>query len=301
MILNSFNKKPNRKKAFTLVEILVVIAVIGFLSSIIFAITRGADEQGRIAKSLYLSQHLHNSLGSYTAGTWTFDEGSGATANDTSGWENNGTLVGSPAWRCANVDTSYTPSGQGCSLEFNGSSQYVNMGKAKDVGETTVTIWFNSSSPNQYKDMIDFRPGLAYGTFSLNWTGDGRPLLYLNSSNYRYFADISNYIDGNWHFLVLYIKGSDQYDIEEAALSIDTKNIGLSSKSTGNSPSDWTGFTVGGRTYGYYSGLIDEVRIYSVGLTSAQIQSKYYAGLKRLLSRSQISEQEYQQRHIAAR
>jgi len=97
--------QKNDKKAFTLVEILVVIAVVGLLGSIIFAITRGANEQGRIAKGLYFSQHLHNSLGSWAAGIWSFDEGSGTTANDISGWDNNGTLVNTPTWRCATPAT----------------------------------------------------------------------------------------------------------------------------------------------------------------------------------------------------
>lgn len=45
-----------------------------------------------------------------------------------------------------------------------------------------------------------------------------------------------------------------------------------------------------------FNGLIDEVRIYATSLTSAQIQSQYYAGLEKLLARSQISRAEYQNR-----
>ena len=38
-----------------------------------------------IAKGLQFGKHLQNSLGSYAAGIWSFDEGSGTAANDISG------------------------------------------------------------------------------------------------------------------------------------------------------------------------------------------------------------------------
>jgi prepilin-type N-terminal cleavage/methylation domain-containing protein len=295
MTSNSFSKK--NRGGFTLVEILVVIAVIGLLSSIIFAITRGADEQGRIAKSLHFSQHLQNSLGTYAAGIWSFDEGAAGTCSsgkdvcDVSGWGNDGTISG------ANYTTD-APSGTGYALSFNGVSDYISVSKVKDLGETTVTLWFNTDQPNQTKGIIDFRPGLSYGSFNFNWTGDGRPLLYLNSSNYRYFSNISEYMDGKWHFLVLYIKGDGQYDIGEATLSIDTTNIGLSSVSNGNSPLGWTGLRIGMSDYGYFSGLIDEVCAYSTSLSLSRVRSQYYAGLERLLAVDQITEQEYQGRLV---
>jgi hypothetical protein len=44
----------------------------------------------------------------------------------------------------------------------------------------------------------------------------------------------------------------------------------------------------------YFNGLIDDVRIYSTILTASQVQSRYYAGLDRLLANGLISEKECQ-------
>jgi prepilin-type N-terminal cleavage/methylation domain-containing protein len=278
--------KNKAKAGFTLTEILVVIAVIGLLSSIIFAITRGADEQGRIAKGLYFGQHLHNSLGSYAAGIWNLDEGSGTTTNDTSGWGNNGTLVNSPTWRCATTDPTYTPSGEGCSLEFDGSDNYVNCGNSSVLNPTvkvTFEGWIklDSYAGTEYSPMI-FRT-LAY-TIGIRPTG--KVTYWLGS-----YRDSERTVQLNlWTHLVL------AYDGINTNLYID----GILDKTfSGDSPSATENNTLIGRgdtSNRIFDGLIDEVRIYATSLTSAQIRSQYYAGLNRLLTEGQITQGEYKER-----
>ncbi len=48
---------------------------------------------------------------------WTFDEGSGTTANDSSGSGNKGTLFNSPAWTTGKINGA---------LSFNGVNNYVS-------------------------------------------------------------------------------------------------------------------------------------------------------------------------------
>jgi len=43
----------------------------------------------------------------------------------------------------------------------------------------------------------------------------------------------------------------------------------------------------------YFSGKIDDVRIYDDALSSSRIQNQYIAGLNFLLSKGQISKEEY--------
>jgi prepilin-type N-terminal cleavage/methylation domain-containing protein len=278
------------QKAFTLVEILVVIAVIGLLSSVIFAITRGADEQGRIARGLYFSQHLHNSLGSYAAGIWSFDEGSGSTANDISGWNNNGSLVNSPTWRCASTDTSYTPSAQGCSLEFNGSSNYVSI--SDDIfgmdGDFTVELWLKPiTSPGSYKrffTLIDETNNLqlTINNGQLSWRFDNvanRTTEIISIGNWSHFVFIRDTVSGSNSMYINGIKTND-------TVTGPTANGNYSAIGGGYSDSYM------------FNGLIDEVRIYSTALTATQIRDQYYAGLERLLAKGQITEQEYQQRLV---
>ena len=293
------NKIANRQ-GFTLIELLVVIAVTGLLSSIIFVIVSGAGEQGRIAKGLYFSQHLHNSLGSYAAGVWSFDEGSGSTANDTSGWGNNGTLVNAPVWRCANTDINYTPSGQGCSLEFNGSTQYVNAGNSVSLRPDIVSIeaWVKYDGSGSFAPLVSWGNGYAPAVYLKYTAGNTKPIIILNSSNYKYFNE-RNLWNNSWHHVVFIIVGNSQADISNAEMYIDGVATTGSGDSNSNSPlAKSTPFKIGQNTQGYFNGLIDEVNIYATTLTTTQIQSQYYTGLNKLLAKGQINQEEYQQKLI---
>jgi prepilin-type N-terminal cleavage/methylation domain-containing protein len=295
MVLDLFSVK-DRQKGFTLMELLVVIAIFGLIASIVFVISQGALDSARISRGLQFSQHLQNSLGSYAAGIWKFDEGSGATTSDTSGWDNNGTLVNSPTWRCASVDTDYTPSAQGCSLEFNGSTQYVNVGNmvSLDIADLKITIetWVKTTAtaPDTDVGMRIFTTYRASNSsrFSLGMRTD-RIFSYANPAGS--FSGTSTINNGRWHHVVTTYDGTTQ------KLYVD----GVQENSRA--------FTLTGEFYvqddtigafhptdGFWSGLIDEVRIYNASLTSVQIQSQYYAGLQNLLAKGHISQEEIQQR-----
>jgi prepilin-type N-terminal cleavage/methylation domain-containing protein len=288
----------NKQKAFTLAEILVVIAVLGLLATLIFTITRGAGEQGRIAKGLYFSQHLHNSLGSYAAGIWQFDEGSGTAASDISGWGSNGTLVNAPTWRCASSDSSYTPSGQGCSLEFNGSTQYVNVldnASLNIAGTITIEAWVKLNSITQVSQSI-----VAKNTSS----NTGYWLFYNRSDNQKFgFYGVDNKLASStitpnveeWTHVVVIREGTDVTFYINGIFDI-TNNVGGIVN-----PVSYNPLRVGVRSDSVtwpFNGFIDEVRVYEASLTSAQIQSQYYAGLDRLLTKGLMDEGEYKQRLV---
>jgi prepilin-type N-terminal cleavage/methylation domain-containing protein len=293
-MLDIFRHK-NNQKGFTLTELLVVIAVIGLLSSIIFAVTRGAGEQGRIAKGHYFSQHLQNSLGSFLVGRWSFDEGTGSTANDTSGWENNGTLVGSPVWRCASIDSNYTPSNQGCSLEFNGSTQYVNAGNAtslQNLRQITYEAWVYNNGSSNIQTIIDKR----YFVLSINTSNGLRGVVESTGGGVYFSSSLSIPLQSWSHVVMAYDDNGDR------KIYLFVNNASATSAAvTGTLYSD-SGFNqwIGRANYldRWFNGLIDEVRIYNTTLTSAQIEAQYYAGLQRLLAKNLISETEYQQRLV---
>jgi prepilin-type N-terminal cleavage/methylation domain-containing protein len=292
-------KKRLPSFGFTLSELLVVIAVIGLLGSIIFAITQDAGEQGKIAKGLYFSQHLHNSLGSHAVGIWTFDEGSGTTANDTSGWGNNGTLVNSPTWRCATTDTNYTPSGQGCSLEFDGTNNFVNFGNNMSLRITdnlTIEFWSYStkeSSRGDYQPMVStsLSPYSSGGGWHI--VKDDRLLFRVrkqdNSAYGGAFIAVAPAIN-QWIHIATVFQAPNAYLYVNGVL-VNSNNTGYTSIYPNN-----LNVYAGMSEQGVFYGLIDEVRIYATALTAFQIQSQYYAGLERLLTKGQINEKEYQQR-----
>jgi prepilin-type N-terminal cleavage/methylation domain-containing protein len=285
------NKITVNQKAFTLVEILVVIAVIGLLSSIIFAITRGADEQGRIARGLYFSQHLQNSLGSYAAGIWNFDEGSGSTANDISGWGNNGTISGA-------TYTSDTPSETGYALSFNGTTDYTDAGSDASTNFTsenfTISVWIKTAKGTG-------QTIVQRGTSQVRgYTLMADPYIHLlthQSGTYTYCRS-QNRVDNNlWQHWAAVREGTNvrlYYNGTESKPYTGGNCIAIANPITAPTDPLW----IGRGSWGYFNGLADEVHIYSTALTATQIQSQYYAGLERLLTKGQITEQEYQQRLV---
>jgi len=276
-------------------ELLVVIAVIGLLSSIIFAITRGTDEQGRIAKGLYFSQHLHNSLGSWAAGIWSFDEGSGTTANDISGWDNNGTLVNSPTWRCASTDTSYTPSGQGCSLEFNG--QYVSVGSGTGLrlnGDGTFEAWIKTAETSANRVIVAESHSWAIGRNYEYMINNGVLIFsHGDGDNYVTYSSDTSVANGKFNHVV-FVADYPSYYFYVNGVRVKTGNMTFPLREGVGAQPGASGRTIGGLSWtNYFNGLIDEVRIYSTALTFTQIQSQYYVDLDRLLTRGLITEQEY--------
>ncbi|MDD2697157.1 MAG: type II secretion system protein, partial [Candidatus Pacebacteria bacterium] len=123
-----------RNKSFTIIELLVVIAVIGLISSIVLVNLRGTREKARISKALEFNQSVNHALGSEAVGIWRLDEGAGATAYDSSGYGNNGTIVG----------TTWTTGILGKALSFPGVNNDVtinNFGQVAPKDEITISIW----------------------------------------------------------------------------------------------------------------------------------------------------------------
>jgi hypothetical protein len=86
----------------------------------------------------------HADITSNLVGHWTFDEGSGTTANDTSGQGNTGTFGGSPAptWTSGKI-------GSGA-LNFTRNGEYVDMGNTSSLSITTGTVsaWVKTADNN---------------------------------------------------------------------------------------------------------------------------------------------------------
>ena len=161
-------------------------------------------------------------------------------------------------------------------MSFDGGSDYVNCGEVISLGKTTVTLWFKSGDKFQHNGLLDFAGVSGIGHFDFNSSGNGRPLLYLAGSNYRYFdVSAANYLDNNWHFLVLYINGSANSDISDATLSIDKVNIAPAGTMNSGAPDTWNSFYIGRSNYGYFNGSISNVRVYDRALSADEINALY--------------------------
>ncbi|MEK7482546.1 MAG: LamG-like jellyroll fold domain-containing protein [Patescibacteria group bacterium] len=256
---------------FTVIELLVVIAVIGLLSSIVLVSLDlpGKRRQATLAKTLEFSQSIQSAIGDELVGSWTFENVAGGKAPDMSGYNNVGTIYGA-----TQVDGLKLASGAGTgqALSFDGND-YLEIPYSASLGlpanNETVLFWVKH---NGSSNMFFESSGWSRRLFGTVW-------VFTDAGNtyYQLGADGSN--DGNWHLVGYTITGRtiksyvDGKQISEVTTSADV----CCTASTW-----WVGRVCSGSTCDlYYTGLIDEVRIYTKALTAGEIQKQYAEGAGR--------------------
>ncbi len=298
-------------KSFTLIEILVVIVVIGILSSFILVGISSIINSANIAKGKAFSDSLRNSLLMNLVSEWKFNgtgvsDGQSANllyVNDS--WGNNdGEVSGhEPDVRSENDCIS------GSCLQFTSTnSDYVNCGSISSESEGTITAWIKPS-----------------GTYTSGQVvmGGGNSAGEDNSARYTIGAIHSSVCSSNWYALIAngtssqYVCSGEVYNETNfpanrwVLLTITYDGSSVKFYKNGN-----TANTVGqmvsaegdsqpyaiGRSGGhdglYYSGIIDDALIFSKATPTSQIQQIYYLGLNNLLKSNEITLNEFSQRLV---
>ena len=256
-----------QQKAFTLIELLVVIAIVGLLASIVLVATSGVRGKARIAKLQEFSQSIQHALGANAVGIWSFNEGVGITAKDSSGYGNDGTIH----------NATYVDGISGTALKFNGTGEYVKtsaMSSNLNAGSYTVEWWVYPWDFG-YKDWA----GISLGT----WYQAGfafTPTRFITYDG----AILSRNYTPNWqawqHLVVVHDLTTKTFKFYRNGVSLASDLVYV-----GTLPSSNKIITIAGRgtlelEHGIKA-LIDEVRIYSQALTIGQIQQHYAEGLTR--------------------
>ncbi|HJW96941.1 MAG TPA: LamG domain-containing protein [archaeon] len=210
---------------------------------------------------------------------WKFDETSGIIASDSSWNGNTGTLVNGPVWTAGKI---------GNSLSFDGTNDYITVANESNfdferTSSFSVSAWIKTSVSN---DRVIISKETAASPYS-GWA------FYVQPSSVRVHITNtwgSNYIskfggvdiDNNvWHHVAFTYIGSSlasgvniyiDGNLSNGAVSSDTLSATIlndQAPQIGAYPSPG----------GFFSGLIDEVRIYNRALSQEEILSLYNSGL----------------------
>jgi hypothetical protein len=211
-----------------------------------------------------------NYLSAQTSGLiahWTFDEGSGTTAADSSGNGHNGSLTNG---------ASFVGTGKiGGAISFDGVDDYVRVEHSDSLslnGELTFSAWVNNSelswldtiiSKGERENRLNYwfstiDSNISLGVFNRTWLGsDTAGTSLLPNTWYHVAVTFNNNADSAF----FYVDGT-----QVASLTFDANPIT-------NSEALYIGRSQ--YTTEYWKGMLDEIRIYNRALSASEVKAIY--------------------------
>lgn len=214
---------------------------------------------------------------SHLVGYWKFDETSDATAFDSSGNSNTGTLTNGPVW---------TTGKAGNALQFDGVDDYVDTGNGASLqitGAITLAGWVKLNSLSS--DNAFFGRGQALGSngnrgYFVSFTGSSTKKIYFDTYNTTtrdaLFTGSNAINDNNWHYVVATWDGTS--GINSKKIYLDGLLDAQKSSSITEIGAPNVNFRIGADSNQdlHTNGLIDEVKVYNRALSISEIIEEYF-------------------------
>jgi hypothetical protein len=158
-------------------------------------------------------------------------------------------------------------------------NDYVDAGTNSSIlpNSWTVLAWIKINNIKSSQSIIAFATS-TNTMLKIEHAGTGKPLIYLNNENYRYFVASSwdTIKDGGWHLVTFSIPGNTINDIDNSNLYIDGIIQGAQTASKTMEQALKTIITIGGQAASNsLGGFLDDVRIYNRVLTASEIKALY--------------------------
>ncbi|HOC53867.1 MAG TPA: LamG domain-containing protein [Candidatus Pacearchaeota archaeon] len=289
-------------KSFTLIEILIVIVVIGILSSFILVGMNSIASSANIAKSESFSNSLRSSLLMSLVSEWKLDESNGQNIYDS--WNSNSGRLGSTSGVDAS-DPTWTTNGcaKGSCLSFDGTDDYVYLNAFGLSGsKLTFEFWLKNSQQSYHQTILgDGSQSNTVGYIFIYRESGGGNIVFQFADGTSWRTTSSSFFAGADNILVHLTITADYTNrilkFYKNGIFISEPPISYPMVFPSTSRARYLGAYNSGNFR--FNGLIDNVRMYNDIVSSLKIKQNYYSGLNNLIAKGSIDKEEYNNRLIA--
>lgn len=289
-----------RTKSFTLIELLVVIVIIGILAGVVVVSTSSYIDKAKITKGKVFSNSVLNNISTGMVSRWKLN-GAGTATTDNDVWSFNVGTLNSFNFNTVSGWADEKDCVEGGCLRFDGVDDYFSFPSAAMNGFKTFEFWFkansiSSASRDWTLNAIFFDNGsnLLYDEFALHLYNSNTLSAGWGGAGYQYDLVYSEIKTNEWYLVTVTVGDQNTYlyiNGEEKNTDIATAEI-KNYIPSGSVPQ----FGHHPGSYPSFNGLIDDIRIYNKGLSSAEVKRNYVVGLNSLLFSGNISNEEYKER-----
>jgi len=192
-------------------------------------------------------------------GWWTFDEGTGEIAVDSSGNGNDGALYGA----------TWASGFYGSALEFNGNDAYISTEQSllNDLGAFTMAGWVNAASVGVYASLFGQNDLIEFGFTTEN---GGQLGTWMAGNDWAFVGADYPFSYPSWHHVAM------TGDADRIVIYIDGQEVASDEggMTSGTSSYDFSiGAGVFNATGDPFEGLIDDVWLFGRALSQEEIQA----------------------------